>query len=100
MTGPDPSFIGSAEWAATRDLLAALWLLLGSAIGFGGAMLLAHGMIPSLAISRDMPEALARRVRVPLYGVAVAFLGLAIYAITLFLSRLDVISTIFYRGAQ
>ena len=100
MTGPDPSFISSADWAATSDLLAALWLLLGSAIGFGSSMLLAQGMIPSLAISRDIPESVARRIRPPLYGAAVVFLVSTAYAVSLFIDRLGVISAIFYRGAQ
>lgn len=100
MTGPDPNAINAANWAATSDLLAALWLLLGSAFGFGGAMLLAHGMIPSLAISRDIPAAVARRIRPPLYIAALVFLGLIGYAIILFVGRLGVISEIFYRGAQ
>ena len=100
MTGPDPTFITTSDWAAAADLLAALWFLLGSALGFGASMLLAHGMIPSLAISRDIPENLARRIRLPLYAAAVAFLLLGLYAISLFIKRLDLISNLFYRGAQ
>ena len=63
-------------------------------------MLLAHGMIPSLAISRDIPANVARRIRVPLYAAAVAFLLLGLYALSLFVQRLDLISNLFYRGAQ
>lgn len=100
MTGPDPTIITASDWAAAADLLAALWFLLGSAVGFGASMLLAHGMIPSLAISRDIPAHVARRIRIPLYAAAVAFLLLGLYAISLFVERLDLISTLFYRGAQ
>lgn len=100
MTGPDPAYIGSSDWASAADLLAALWFLLGSALGFGASMLLAHGMIPSLAISRDIPEGTARRIRVPLYFAALVFLGLGLYAVTLFVDRLSLISELFYRGAQ
>ncbi len=100
MTGPDPSYITASDWAAAADLLAALWFLLGAALGFGASMLLAHGMIPSLAISRDIPANVARRIRVPLYAAAVAFLMLGLYAISLFVQRLDLISNLFYRGAQ
>lgn len=100
MTGPDPAYIGSSDWASAAELLAALWFLLGSALGFGASMLLAHGMIPSLAVSRDIPERTARRIRIPLYAAALAFLGLGLYAITLFVARLSLISELFYRGAQ
>ncbi|MDE2837477.1 MAG: hypothetical protein OXL97_08215 [Chloroflexota bacterium] len=100
MTGPDPSIITASDWAAAADLLAALWFLLGSALGFGASMLLAHGMIPSLAISRDIPAHVARRIRIPLYGAAALFLALELYAISLFIERLDLISDLFYRGAQ
>ncbi|MCY4583398.1 MAG: hypothetical protein OXE50_11485 [Chloroflexi bacterium] len=100
MTGPDPSYITASDWAAAADLLAALWFLLGSALGFGASMLLAHGMIPSLAVSRDIPPHVARRIRAPLYAVAVAFLLLGLYAISLFIQRLDFISNLFYAGAQ
>ena len=100
MTGPDPSYITASDWTAAADLLAALWFLLGSALGFGASMLLAHGMIPSLAISRDIPASVARRIRVPLYAAAVAFLLLGMYALSLFVQRLDLISNLFYRGAQ
>ena len=100
MTGPDPTLITASDWAAAADLLAALWFLLGSALGFGACMLLAHGMIPSLAVSRDIPANVARRIRIPLYAAAVVFLLLAFYAISLFIERLDLISELFYRGAQ
>ena len=100
MTGPDPSIMTASDWEAAADLLAALWFLLGSALGFGASMLLAHGMIPSLAISRDIPSHVARRIRIPLYGAAVVFLLLGLYAISLFVERLEFISTLFYRGAQ
>ena len=99
MTGPDPTFIAASEWAAAADLLAALWFLLGSALGFGASMLLAHGMIPSLAISRDIPAHVARRIRIPLYVAAILFLLLGLYAISLFIDRLELISILFYRGA-
>ncbi len=100
MTGPDPNFITSQDWAGASDLLASLWLIAAAAIGFGSAMLLAHGMFPSLAISRDVPHTVARRVRPALYAAALFFMAMLIYGITLFIDRLWVISAIFYGGAQ
>lgn len=100
MTGPDPTLTTASDWAAAADLLAALWFILGAAFGFGASMLLAHGMIPSLAVSRDIPANVARRIRIPLYAVAAVFLLLGLYAVSLFVERLDFISDMFYRGAQ
>ena len=100
MTGPDPSYITSQSWAGTSELLAALWLVAGAAVGFGASMLLAHGMFPSLAISRDIPHAVARRIRPALYAAALAFLVLLLFGVALVVDRLDVISAIFYGGAQ
>ena len=100
MTGPDPAFITQQNWREVSDLLAALWMIFGSALGFGGSMLLAHGMIPSLVNSRDLPREMASRVRPPLYLAAAVFLGLALTSVLLFVDRLDVVTDIYYRGAQ
>jgi len=100
MTGPDPAFITTADWKSLSDLLASLWMILGSALGIGGSMLLAHGMIPSLVATRDIPAELGRKVRVPMYGSAVVFLGLLLVSVLTFVGRLDVLTGIYYRGAQ
>jgi hypothetical protein len=99
MTGPEPAFITSADWAAISGLLAALWQILGSVFGFGGSMLLAHGMIPSLVSSRDLPAELGKRVRPPLYIAGLAFLAMGLYSAYLFVDRLGVITGIYYQGA-
>jgi hypothetical protein len=100
MTGPEPAFITSIDWAAISDLLATLWQILGSAAGLGGSMLLAHGMIPSLVNSRDLPADLGKRVRPPLYAAGAAFLAMGLFSAYQFSERLDVITRIYYRGAQ
>jgi hypothetical protein len=100
MTGPDPAFITSQNWADISDLLMTLWLILGSALGLGGSMLLAHGMIPSLVNTRDLPADLGKKVRPPLYAAGVAFLALGLFSVTLFVDRFDVITDIYNHGAQ
>ncbi len=100
MTGPDPAFIAEMDWHNVSRLLFALWLILGSGLGFGVSMLLAHGMLPSLAATRDIPAAAAARARPPLYAAGAAFLGLALFGVLLMVDRLEVISTIYYNGAQ
>jgi len=99
--GVEPAaFITQSNWADLGNLLAALWMILGSAAGFGGAILLAQGMLPSLAATRDLPPGMVKTARPPLYAAAVAFLALGLYSVTLFVGRLDVITEIFYNGAQ
>lgn len=100
MTGPDPAFITSADWAAISNLLATLWQILGSAFGLGGSMLLAHGMVPSLVASKDLPADLGKKVRPPLYAAGVAFLAMGLFSAYQFTDRFDVITAIYYRGAQ
>jgi hypothetical protein len=100
MTGPDPAFITSSDWKALSELLAALWLILGSALGFGGSMLMAHGMIPSLVATRDMDAGVGRKARPVLYVAGIAFLALALVSVLTFIGRLDAITNIYYRGAQ
>ncbi len=99
MTGPDPAFITSTDWQGISNLLAALWMILGSALGIGGSMLLAHGMIPSLVATRDIPADLGQKVRVPMYGAAIVFLGLLLVSVLTFEGRLSTVTDIYYRGA-
>lgn len=100
MIGIDPAYITSEHWADISNLLATLWMILGSAFGLGGAMLLAHGMIPSLANTRDIPVDMAAKARPLLYAVGLAFLLMGLFSVYLFVSRLDVITSIYYQGAQ
>ena len=100
MTGPDPAFITSQNWADISDLLMMLWLILGSAMGLGGSMLLAHGMIPSLVNTRDLPADLGKKARPPLYAAGATFLALGLFSVYLFVDRFSVISGIFDHGAQ
>ena len=99
MSGVDPAFITQADWKAVSELLRPIWMILGSGLGLAFSLLLAHGAIPSLATSRDIPQATAARARPPLYPAAAVFLALALFCVTVLIDRLDVVSTIFYRGA-
>lgn len=100
MTGPDPAYITSTDWAAISNLLATLWQILGSALGLGGSMLLAHGMIPSLVNTRDIPSELGRKIRPPLYLAGVTFLAMGLFSAYQFADRLGAVTSIYYRGAQ
>ena len=99
MSGVDPAYITETDWASVSQLLVPLWKILGSALGLGFSILLAHGALPSLAASRDIQATTARRARTPLYLAAVVFLGLGLFSVTVLIGRLGTISDIFYRGA-
>jgi hypothetical protein len=100
MTGPEPAFITSENWKQVSDLLFSLWLILGSGLGLGFSILLAHGMIPSLAATRDIPAAAAKRARPVMYASSLFFLALGLFGLVLFYGRLDIVSQLFWDGAQ
>ena len=99
MSGVDPAYITQADWRSVSQLLVPLWMILGSVLGLGFSMLLAHGALPSLAASRDIPAATARRARPVLYLTAAVFLAAGLFSVALLISRLGTVSDIFYRGA-
>ncbi|MDP6349895.1 MAG: hypothetical protein QF719_09670 [Chloroflexota bacterium] len=62
--------ISEAEWVRLSEVIAHLWVLSGLLIGAGLSYILAHGFIASLALTGDVDEGAARRVRMPLYAIA------------------------------
>ena len=99
MNGVDPAYMTQADWKSVSQLLVPLWMILGSGLGLGFSMLFAQGTLPSLAASRDIKAATARRARPALYLSAVLFLAAGLFSVALFISRLGTISDIFYRDA-
>lgn len=100
MAETELAFITTEHWSDISRLLAALWMILGSALGLGGSILLAHGMVPSLVASRDLPDDKSNPIRLALYGFSAVFLAVGIYSVVLFVSRFDVILSLYNRGAQ
>ena len=99
MNGVDPAYMTQADWKSVSQLLVPLWMILGSGLGLGFSMLLAQGMLPSLAASRDIQASTARRARPALYLAAVVFLAAGLFSVAVLISRLGTVSDIFYRGA-
>ena len=99
MSGVDPAYMTQADWKSVSQLLVPIWMILGSGLGLGFSMLLAQGALPSLAASRGIRPATARRARPLLYLAALVFLALGLFSVTVLVSRLGTISDIFYRGA-
>lgn len=111
----DPAYITQSNWSEIGKLLIFVWLLVLAAIGFGGSMLLAHGILPSLAANRDLPnEQLLKlpivgrtltlhpreqllKLQPLLYGTAILFLGGAGVLVRLLVSKADVIEDFYGR---
>ena len=76
MTEVDPLIVTSSQWEEISSVLVYFWafvFLLGS---FAGNLLIAHSLIPSLAITGHIGPSVTR-VRPVFYGLAVLF-GLAV----------------------
>lgn len=95
-----PEFITRADWASISGALIPLWLLVFSVLGMAFSFLAAHGLLVSLRNTRHVPAGLAARLRPPLYVASVVFFGCALASAYLFVSRLDIIQTIYDRGPR
>ena len=63
------SELTAADWVRLSELVAHLWFFAAALIVTGLTYMLAHAMIPSLMDTGDLPAAVARRMRAPLYAV-------------------------------
>ena len=90
-----PRFMTSADWAAVSGLLFPFWVLFVAVVGFAGSILLAHGMIPSLAMSRELPTPALTRLRPPLYTLAILCLLLAVTMVVAIVQRIGIMSSVF-----
>ena len=93
----DPSYITHANWADLGNLLVFLWLLVLVVIGFAGSTLLAHGIIPSLTASGDLPDQGLLKLRPLLYAGAVLLLALVGVLMRLIIPQADVLGDIYER---
>ena len=94
----DPTFINALDWQRVGGLLLTLWWMFASVVGLAGSLLLAQGVVPSLAGTRDIPASAARMVRPPLYLSALFFLALLIFSVLMFVDRLPILGEIFDKG--
>ena len=93
----DPAFVTHYNWSEFSKLLIFLWLLVVAVVGFAGSVLAAHGLIPSLAASRDLPDQRLLKLRRPLYGAAAFFVIGAGVIVRLLVSKADVIEDFYER---
>ena len=93
----DPAYILNVHWAEISDFLIPLWLLVGAVVGFAGSLLVAHGVIPSLAATRELPDPRIEKLRPLLYGTALMFLAGAGFMVRLLVSEAYVIESFYKR---
>ena len=93
----DPAYITNYNRSEISKLLIFVWLLLIAAVGVAGSMLVAHGLIPSLAASRELPDQRLLKLRPLLYSAAAVFLIGAGVIVRLLVSKADVFEDIYAR---
>ena len=54
----DPRAITGADWPGLQALVTFLWLFVIFNVGFAGAMLLGHAVVPSLIVTGHIPQRL------------------------------------------
>lgn len=94
------SELSEADWVRLSELVAHLWFLMAALIVSGLTYMLAHAMIPSLMDTGDLPTAVARRMRAPLYLiVAMGCIAVVVLVIKGTLLALDILPEIYPRLA-
>lgn len=91
-----PDRISPNQWDDVTTILVWLWTFVGCMILFAGNLLLAHGIIPSLTSSRDLPMRFAS-LRPIFFAVSGAFLLVAIFCFAMFVINLQVLYDIYDR---
>ena len=88
----------AGEWVRLSELVTHLWIFAAALIGAAESYIVAHGLIPSLALTGDIDDAIARRVRKPIYTFAAfSFVAAVAIAIKAVLLAFDILPEIFPR---
>ncbi len=89
-----------ADWVTLSALIAHLWVLAAFLVFTAFSYILAHGLIPSLTYSGEIPQATSRLMRAPLYAAALLG-GVAIVVIVVLAIRiaLDILPSLYPRLA-
>ncbi|MBM3940663.1 MAG: hypothetical protein FJ318_07205 [SAR202 cluster bacterium] len=95
-----PDYTTSANWAQISQLLVTLWFMAVSVIGMALSFVTAHAILVSLAAQRHISQALAARLRPAFYALTAVFAVMVVVSVAVGVTRLDVISDIFYNGQQ
>ena len=96
----EPSNLTANDWVRLSNLVANLWFLAIALIFTGLTYILAHGILPSLTYTGELSGDLARRARMPTYGLSLigllAVVALVVRGIVL---ALDVLPAVYGRMA-
>lgn len=94
------SELSTTDWVKLSELVAHLWFFALALVITGITYMLAHAMIPSLMDTGDLPAAVARRMRAPLYlVVAMGCVAVVVLAIKGTLLALNILPDIYPRLA-
>ena len=94
------SELSAADWVKLSELVAHVWVFALALIITGLTYMLAHAMIPSLMDTGDLPVAVARRMRAPLYLiVAMGCVAVVVLVIKGTLLALNILPDIYPRLA-
>jgi len=94
------SELTAADWVKLSELVAHLWFFTAALVVTGLTYMLAHAMIPSLMDTGDLPAAVARRMRAPLYLiVAMGCVAVVVLVMKATLLALNILPDIYPRLA-
>ncbi len=93
-----PQFLGTDEWNSLTGILVTLWLFAFLTITFAMNLLIGHAILPSLALTRQLPF-VVRLVRPIFYVIAAIALGFDVYVMLLLGSQLGLLQIIYPRQA-
>lgn len=94
----EPQAIDAESWKLISGLLIRLYLFAMSLVIFALSMLIAHGVIPSLVVTRHLPSNV-QSIRPVFYGIAAIAIVAVVFFVTNILNLIGVIYGIFPRWA-
>ena len=90
----------AADWVTLSALIVHLWVLAAFLVFTAFSYIMAHGLIPSLTYSGDIPEATSRLMRAPLYAAAVlGVTAIVVIVVRAMIIALDILPSLFPRLA-
>lgn len=94
MTEVDPLVITASQWQDISSVLVYFWAFVFFLGSFAGNLLIAHSLIPSLAITGHIGPSVTR-IRPVFYGLTVLFGIAVIWTIVQIVEGTDVLRTIY-----
>ena len=94
MTEVDPQVLTAAQWDEVSTTLVYIWVFVFFLGSFAGNLLIAHALIPSLAITGHVGRRVSA-LRPVFYSLAVVFVLATAWAVVNFVNSSEVLRTIY-----